>query len=61
MITLDIDEINDFLKFWSLMAFFCLHWPWMKFLSKKPAFGDKNQAKLSKIKLFPIIECQNQW
>jgi hypothetical protein len=25
--TLNIDEINDFLKFWPLMAFFGLHWP----------------------------------
>ena len=37
---LNIHEINDFLKFWPLMAFFGLHWPfwsfwpWMNFLSK---------------------------
>ena len=35
--TWNIDEINDFLKVWPLMAFFGLHWPlwpWMNFLSK---------------------------
>ena len=38
--TLNIHEIHDFLMFWSLMAFFGLHWPfwsfwpWMNFLSK---------------------------
>ena len=37
---LNIHEINVFLMFWSLMAFFGLHWPfwsfwpWMNFLSK---------------------------
>ena len=37
---LNIHEINDFLKFWPLMAFFGIHWPfwsfwpWMNFLSK---------------------------
>ena len=38
--TLNIDKINGFLKFWPLMTFFGLHWPfwplwpWMIFLSK---------------------------
>ena len=38
--TLNIDKINGFLKFWPLMTFFGLHWPfwplwpWMNFLSK---------------------------
>ena len=38
--TLNIDKINGFLKFWPLMTFFGLYWPfwplwpWMNFLSK---------------------------
>ena len=40
ILSLNIDEINDFLKFWPWMTFFGLHWPfwylwpWMIFLSK---------------------------
>ena len=31
--TLNIDEINDFLKVWPLMAFFGLHWPFPPLLA----------------------------
>ena len=45
---LNIHEINDFLKFWPLMAFIGLYWPLLAFLAldeffkQRPAFGDKN-------------------
>ena len=42
--TMNIDDIKDFLKLWTLLAFFGLHWPfwplwpWMNFLSKNWLF-----------------------
>jgi hypothetical protein len=42
---LNVDEINDFLKFWPLMAFFGLHWPLLaldEFCKERPAFSDTN-------------------
>ena len=62
--TLNIDEINDFLKFWPLMTFFGLHWPFWPLWPWMIFFSSKNWPlliKLSTIDLFPTIRCQNQF